>query len=233
MLIYTSSNGGFIMEYENKEICKKCGGFCCKKSGCDYFVSDFGFITKGKIIEALETGNVSIVSAFMPAKLPNGEEGIMPFLYLRARNKDRDIVDLFSMKKECSMLTETGCMYSLEERPGGGKNLIPGINHLKELDCKPYLNPVTEMLKWKPYQNLLIKIVKRYTGKTVKEILEADVERVCFEFLTGQTDGVSPLELIDMRDTLKDIMPYFPESFKKAQNKANAIKKLTIKKTTD
>ena len=38
------------MEYENKEICKKCGGFCCKKSGCDYFVSDFGFITKGKII---------------------------------------------------------------------------------------------------------------------------------------------------------------------------------------
>lgn len=55
------------MEYENKEICKKCGGFCCKKSGCDYFVSDFGFITKGKIIEALETGNVSIVSAFMPA----------------------------------------------------------------------------------------------------------------------------------------------------------------------
>ena len=79
-------------------------------------------------------------------------------------------------------------------------------------------------------ETLLIKIVKRYTGKNIKEILEADVERVCFEFLTGQTDGVSPLELIDMRDTLKDIMPYFPESFKRAQNKANAIKKLTIEK---
>ena len=28
-------------KYENKEICKQCGGYCCKKSGCDYFVSDF------------------------------------------------------------------------------------------------------------------------------------------------------------------------------------------------
>lgn len=30
-----------IIEYENKELCAKCGGICCKKSGCDYFVSDF------------------------------------------------------------------------------------------------------------------------------------------------------------------------------------------------
>ena len=28
-------------KYENIELCKKCGGYCCKKSGCDYFVSDF------------------------------------------------------------------------------------------------------------------------------------------------------------------------------------------------
>ena len=27
-------------KYENLEICKECGGYCCKKSGCDYFVSD-------------------------------------------------------------------------------------------------------------------------------------------------------------------------------------------------
>lgn len=30
-----------IMERENKELCKKCCGFCCIKSGCDYSAKDF------------------------------------------------------------------------------------------------------------------------------------------------------------------------------------------------
>ena len=27
--------------FENKEFCKNCGGYCCVKSGCDYWVDDF------------------------------------------------------------------------------------------------------------------------------------------------------------------------------------------------
>lgn len=49
--------GGF-MELENKDICTKCGGKCCKKSGCDYFVSDFDLINKNRLLEILATGNV-------------------------------------------------------------------------------------------------------------------------------------------------------------------------------
>lgn len=125
------------------------------------------------------------------------------------------------------MLTDTGCSYSLEERPSGGKNLIPGH------PCKPYLNPLEEMQKWKPYQSLLSKIVKRYTGKSVNEVLIDDVEKVCYDILTNQVDGVSPLELIDMKETLEQILPYFPESLNKAKKRAQEIKKLTIEKTTD
>ena len=33
------------MEKENKELCKKCGGFCCIKSGCDYSAKDFDDLT--------------------------------------------------------------------------------------------------------------------------------------------------------------------------------------------
>lgn len=215
------------MEYENKKLCQECGGLCCKKSGCDYFTTDFGNITKVKIIEALETGNVSIVSAFKAITTYDGKIGFIPLLYLRARNNDRDVIDLFSLKKECSMLTDTGCSYSLEERPSGGKNLIPGH------PCKPYLNPLEEMQKWKPYQSLLSKIVKRYTGKSVNEVLIDDVEKVCYDILTNQVDGVSPLELIDMKETLEQILPYFPESLNKAKKRAQEIKKLTIEKTTD
>lgn len=62
------------MEYENKELCSKCGGRCCKKSGCDYYVSDFKSIDKNTIIKVLETGNVSIVSAFKYEILRNGKK---------------------------------------------------------------------------------------------------------------------------------------------------------------
>ena len=129
------------MEYENKELCSSCKGMCCKKSGCDYFVSDFERITKDEILKALLPGKISIVSAFKKSVI-NGKVILTPFLYLRARNKDRDIVDLFSMKKTCSMLTDTGCSYSLEDRPGGGVNLIP-----KKNGCKPLKDPIEEMRK--------------------------------------------------------------------------------------
>lgn len=52
-----------MKKYEDKDICKSCGGMCCKKSGCDYYVSDFPSITKSEILKALETGNISIVAA--------------------------------------------------------------------------------------------------------------------------------------------------------------------------
>lgn len=204
------------MEYENKDLCSKCGGRCCKKSGCDYFVSDFKSIDKNTILKILETGNVSIVSAFKFEILTNGKEVVVPILYLRARNEDRGIIDLFSMKKRCSMLTSTGCSYNLEQRPGGGVNLIPN-----EKDCKPLNNPLDELKKWYPYQNLLAKMVKRYTGKTVDMVLKSDVEEVFYEVLSEKFDGVDKLEIADISRCLPDLVKYYPEEYIKAKNRKN------------
>lgn len=127
------------MEFENKDLCKKCGGRCCKKSGCDYFVSDFDVIDKSSLVKLLDTGNVSIVAALSFRTLKNKDRVVEPFLYLLARNIDRGIVDLFSLKKTCSMLTDEGCTYTLENRPGGGVNLIPSIE-----GCRPFKQTVDE-----------------------------------------------------------------------------------------
>ena len=112
------------IEYENKEICAECGGFCCKKCGCDYSVDDFDDLSVDAIQKLLEEGHVSIVS-FQNFKEINGKMTCSPYLYLRERNINRPAVDLLSMKTRCSSLTDTGCMYSLENRPSGGVNLIP------------------------------------------------------------------------------------------------------------
>lgn len=204
-----------MLEYENKELCKSCGGRCCKKSGCDYFVSDFSLINKNEIIKALETGNISIVSALMFSKGKAGQNVVTPFLYLRARNIDRDIVDLFSMKRQCSMLTNTGCSYSLENRPSGGVNLIPDAN-----TCYPLLNPVEEIKKWAPYQGLLSKLVKRYTGKSVNEVLRENVTEVFYEVLTKQFDGVDKREIDDILSQIDDLAICFSKEYKQAKEKA-------------
>ena len=209
------------MEYENKELCSKCGGKCCKKSGCDYFVSDFKSIDKSTILKVLETKNVSIVSAFKIERLANGKKIMMPVLYLRARNEGREVIDLFSMKKRCSMLTNTGCSYNLENRPGGGVNLIPGKD-----GCTPLLDPTNELRKWYPYQNLLGKMVKRFTGMSVDMALKQDVEEVIYEVLNKDFEGVDELEIIDILKGLPDLVECFPEEYEKAKNRYNNNTKL-------
>ena len=207
------------MEYENKELCSSCKGMCCKKSGCDYFVSDFERITKDEILKALLPGKISIVSAFKKSVI-NGKVILTPFLYLRARNKDRDIVD--------SMLTDTGCSYSLEDRPGGGVNLIP-----KKNGCKPLKDPIEEMRKWEPYQGVLAKIVKRITGKSVDKVLREDVEEVLYQILTEQFDGISKREIADILSGLQDLILAFPNEYENAKIRAKKYIKIYEKKTTE
>lgn len=207
------------MELENKDICTKCGGKCCKKSGCDYFVSDFDLINKNRLLEILATGNVSITSALNIKMLPNGQKYIVPFLYLRARNKGRDVIDLFSLKRECIMLTSTGCSYSFDNRPGGGANLIPDKNG----NCHSYKNPYEEMVKWAPYQSILSKLVKRYTGKSVDVVLKENIEQVCFDVLTKNFDGVSSLEIEDITSCIGEIVEVYPDCYKNALEKARQV----------
>lgn len=218
-----------MQRYENKSICSSCGGVCCKKSGCDYYVSDFPSITKGEILKALETGNISIVAGIDIKKI-NNKLVASPILYLRARNKDRDIIDLFSMKRECSMLTETGCSYDLEHRPAGGANLIPKKNILGIYKCRPSVNHLEEMEKWLPYQSLLGRIVKRYTGKSVNEVFREDVERVFYEVMAEQFEGVSEFEIYDIGQTLPQLAECFPEELNNAREKYKKSPKVYEKK---
>lgn len=196
------------MEFENIELCQKCGGMCCKKSGCDYFVSDFDTINKNVIINLLDTGNVSIVAALSFKTLKSGERIVDPFLYPRARNIDRGVIDLFSLKKTCSMLRSDGCSYPLSDRPGGGVNLIPDENK-----CYPLKDQVGEILKWQEYQGLLRKMVKRYTGKSVEEKLKEDIRVVFEQFKAKDFDGISSLEIEDMASCLPDLALAYQDCF--------------------
>lgn len=200
------------IQFENKDICKKCGGMCCKKSGCDYIPSDFEKITIDYLYEILKQGKVSIVSSLSFEKLQNGKIFANPFLYLRARNNNRPIVDLFSMKTSCSQLGKNGCNYSLDQRPSGGVNLIPKENG----KCYSLKNQEELMMSWENYQKILTRLVKKINHLTVDEQLKLDVENVIYDLLMDNIEGVSKQELSEIKEGMTLLTQAFPEQFKKA-----------------
>ena len=201
------------MERENKELCKTCGGYCCKKSGCDYYVEDFKDLSYKSLLNVLAEGNISIVALLKFSKLKTGKLAVTPVLYLRARNEGRDIIDLVSIKKQCSLLKEDGCSYDLKNRPSGGVNLIPAGN---KYNCFPEKDPLEAILKWEDYQKVLSRIVKRYTGVSVDEKIRQDVYNLFVEFLNGELDKVPIEEKLDVLGMIESLLEIFPNEVNQA-----------------
>lgn len=203
---------------ENTEVCKNCGGRCCKKSGCDYWPSDLPDKTYKGILKFLENGKVSIV-AMMNFKRINGKLCNFPFLYLREKNTGRDVVDLLSMKTPCSNLTEHGCSYTYEERPSGGKNLTPSKDGL----CYPKEDNLQKVLEWSPYQKQLEKIVKRYTGLSIDNKIKEDVVTLLTDIKEENFKNVSELEIIDVERMLPMLIECYKEQAEQVLNNSNKL----------
>lgn len=204
------------MRNEKKNLCKKCGGKCCKKSGCDYFVSDFLEINEEVLIKKLDEGETSIVGALYPISDSEGYLSFIPFLYLRARNIGRDIVDILSFKRQCMLLTDNGCPYPLEKRPGGGAALIPQ----RFRKCYRDEDPLIETSKWEPYQQLLSSLVVRYSGMSVDEIFKRDIEQVLYETMIEDFAGIDKEELNDMLQAVPLLATCFPKQYNAAKKRA-------------
>lgn len=203
---------------ENTEVCKNCGGRCCKKSGCDYWPSDLSDKTYKGILKFLENGKVSIV-AMMNFKRINEKLCNFPFLYLRERNTGRDVVDLLSMKTPCSNLTEHGCSYTYEERPSGGKNLTPSKDGL----CYPKEDNLQKVLEWSPYQKQLEKIVKRYTGLSIDNKIKEDVVTLLTDIKEENFKNVSELEINDVERMLPMLIECYKEQAEQVLNNSNKL----------
>ena len=215
------------MKNENIEICKKCGGMCCKKSGCDYSAHDFLDLSYEGLSNELKKGDKSIVCYMDFKTMSNGSYTYEPFLYLRARNKGRDIIDLVSIKTGCASLKSNGCSFTYEDRPSGGKNLTPVDKKIGP--CTPVVNPLDIVNTWKPYQKQLKRLVSQFTGMSFDKKIRADVEELFYEVLTEKFHGVSQLELEDIKGFTILLTRVFPQELNRASNRYRNIKVLVRK----
>ena len=147
--------------YINKDLCSKCKGSCCKVSGCMYMPSDFKKMKYIKIKKELLKGNISI-DAFPTTGFKFNPDAWTLILFLRARNKDCDIVDLFTNGGPCKMLKEDGCFYYEEKRTSCGLMLKP--MHVGG-PCPKTFDEKKLMKDWLKHQKLLEMLVEEFTNK--------------------------------------------------------------------
>ena len=203
---------------ENLDLCRACGGRCCKKSGCDYSTEDIKDLSLSGLCNILDEGKISITSIFIKDILPNGKKYTYPLLLLRARNTNRDVIDLLSLKTRCAQLTEAGCIYSYEDRPTGAKNLTPQANG----KCYPTINPTELARLWIPYQKLLGRLVRKYTGLSVEDKIREDVEKFYDDIFNENFEYVTQEEIKDVRGFAIDLAYQYPKEYNKALSKSKS-----------
>lgn len=161
------------MQYLNKDMCKLCGGACCKRSGCMYLPEDFESMKYESLINLINKGNISI-SAFEFDLFDKGfnENGYYSnflwsyYLYLRVRNKYDNIINFSYSEGVCTMLDENGCKFNDLERPSLGLSLIPSKEIGKDCEQVAFNYYYEIMYDWIKYQDVLEKIVYDISHKS-------------------------------------------------------------------
>ena len=154
----------------NEDACRICGGKCCKQGGCPFSPRDFLEISFLKLRDEIAKGYISI------AYFPKGEKYCNPFktgvFFLRMRNKGAPIVDIYDESHgECILLTETGCPFSFENRPFGGKALLPRMH--AEPDGEGYMffcgqeySTKDICFEWLPFKRILHELALYFADGT-------------------------------------------------------------------
>lgn len=177
----------------NKEACSICkGAYCCQNTGCVFSPKDFQILryayTKEERIKYLiaflnrgyasidhyrlidrKTGALDADTFFIEditvnrEKLLKGEGA----LYLRARNINKDIVDVIHIRGMSSTgpcvlwSEEKGCKLSYRKRPKGGRLVIPQYN-IFENKCIALYNEPMAAIEWYPYQDILYEVYMHF-----------------------------------------------------------------------
>ncbi len=147
-----------ISKNVNREICAECGGACCKMCGCHFSPDDFEELSFEFLRKEIEKGYISI--DFVDRDYIYCDHG---YYILRMRNKGAPIVDTKRFRgSPCIKLTEGGCEFDYEQRPTGGKLLIPSKKRspLTGRNCESKYSLRDCCFEWEPYQEILRRLAQ-------------------------------------------------------------------------
>ncbi len=142
---------------ENKEICSICEGTCCKRMGCHFSPNDFKDLSFEGLKNEIDKGYISI--DWWEGNPFCDTRDISHAYFLRIKNVGGNIIDP-SWGGRCCLLTDTGCPLSYNERPKGGRELIP--KKTIDGDCLITYSKIDCAIEWYKYNDILDKLVDHY-----------------------------------------------------------------------
>lgn len=187
--------------YIDEDLCSKCKGKCCKRSGCTFLPEDFDKLTYDYLMNEIKTKPISI-SAIIYMKKVGNQNMYYPILVPRIKNNNRESIDLISYKSGCSILTDKGC--PLEKKPSMALSLKPE----RDGNCIQTISQIQIIKKWMKHQAVLEKIVKELTGMSLEERIHYEFQ-LLDEFLINLSPAQKYIdqevyELLDMRKLVNE-----------------------------
>lgn len=161
---------------ENYEVCKKCGGSCCKGVGCALVPQDLpkeSLKDINTIRELLMTGKYSLdyYTVFTGVN-KNNYQGELYFI--RMRNKYAPVSDYNYRGGDCVALTKNGCRYSYKNRPTQGKLLEPVDDGI----CVSHLEKLDVALCWSEYNTILAELWEEFSMDNTKAIPQKELSKM-------------------------------------------------------
>ena len=142
---------------EDLELCARCGGRCCKEAPGRFAPEDFegscGFDIE-KVRASVKDKRASFVVGFIKAL----SSPLAPIFMLKHRGKGKGVLEFFSSDTQCSVLTASGCPYSLDERPFECAGIVPST----EKCALPEGMHMEDF--WAPWQDAMRELVSEYAG---------------------------------------------------------------------
>ena len=162
VFIYLLSEENFDGASYDHTQCKVCGGACCKSSGCYFAPSDFKKLDFDEMKKALNKGYISIATAYKEYT------GLKKDVYvLKMRDAYDEVCEKVLHYAGGCMLhdIDTGCPFSDEDRPFGGKALKP--EWILGKGCSVGYNSRMCAEDWLPYQKLLVKLYDEFENRHI------------------------------------------------------------------
>lgn len=148
--------------HSNYEICKNCGGGCCKNLPCGLSPSQIvslGYeLTEESLTKCLESGDYALDYWFN-----NFSKDDYYWYYIRYRAKGGLIADTHYIGTECVMLTDSGCKLPFDKRGIQGKSLKPVAG---KHGCAGPIGKKEMGIIWKTYRSILGKLWDKYESES-------------------------------------------------------------------
>lgn len=150
-------------KYFDHDQCAICKGNCCKGCGCYFALSDFKQLSFTALRKIMLRGFVTVTVAEKSCTGLNED-----VLVLRIRNKDEAVVNLSGTHKYGCILhdIETGCPFEDNDRPYGGRMLVPEI--FVNGRCSRGYSLRQWADDWLPYQDILKQLKEEFDGKDLE-----------------------------------------------------------------